>query len=108
MKCPLIPMCLLIVVTSACSKKESPTSPATCTYTVSSTSQSPAAGGGTIDIAVTKVSGSCTWSATSNASWATFGGAASGSDTGTLTLVVASNTSTSARSGTVTVTWNGG
>ncbi len=107
---PSLPFVLIALVgASACSKSESPTTPSTaCNYTLSSTSQSPGASGGPFTVTVTKTAGSCTWAATSNASWVTLSGNASGSDTGTLTVNVAPNTTTAARAATVTVTWNGG
>jgi BACON domain-containing protein/all-beta uncharacterized protein len=97
-------------VAAGCSKKENstPTQPTTCAYSLASTAQSPGAAGGTFSVAITRTSGSCTWAASSNASWVTFSGPTSGSDTGTITLVVAPNADTAARAGTVTVSWNGG
>jgi hypothetical protein len=98
------------IAISGCSKDQpsTPTPPTTCTYTTSSTSQSPAAAGGTFSVAITKTAGSCTWAATSNASWVTFSGPASGSDSATLNVAVAPNTTTSARAAAITITWNGG
>jgi hypothetical protein len=98
------------MVASACSKNENstPTQPTTCTYSLASTAQSPPAGGGTFSVGVTRTSGSCTWAASSNASWVTFAGPASGADTRTIALAVAPNPCTSARAATVTVSWNGG
>jgi hypothetical protein len=110
MKLFIGPVLALAVLAAGCSNKDSstPTTPTACAYTVSSTSQSPSAAGGTFSVNVTKTSGSCTWAASSNASWITFSGPSSGSDTGTLTMIVQSNSSTSSRGGTVTVSWNGG
>lgn len=98
------------LLASACSKNDTtPTTPTpTCAYSLSSTSQSPTSNGGSFAITITKTSGSCSWAASSNASWVTFSGSPSGSDTATLTLVVAANPTTSARGGAVTVSWNGG
>lgn len=106
--CAILVAVLTIV---GCSKNESsstPTTPTACAYTVSSTSQSPASSGGNINVTITRTSGSCTWAASSNASWITFPGASSGTDTATLTMAIAANQSTSTRGGTVTVSWNGG
>lgn len=110
MKLIVIALVLAAVSVAGCSKNDTPTTPtpAACAYTVSSTSQSPASGGGTIGVTITRTSGSCTWAASSNASWITFPGASSGTDTATLTMAVAPNQSTSSRGGTVTVSWNGG
>jgi len=109
MKLNLALVLLAVVAASACSKNNSPATPsATCTYTLSSTSQSPASSGGTFNVTITKTAGSCTWAASSNASWVTFPGNSSGSDTATLTVAVAPNTTTTARAAAVTVTWNGG
>src|SRR2546425_1024227 len=41
----------------------------TCNYTLSSTSQSADAGGGSSSINVTRTSGTCGWTAQSDASW---------------------------------------
>jgi len=109
MKLSLAILITASLAVAACSKNESPSTPSTaCTYAPSSTSQSPAAAGGTFAVTITRTAGSCTWAATSNASWVTFSSSASGSDTGTLNVAVAPNTTTSARSAAITVTWNGG
>src|SRR5262245_55141663 len=111
MKLICLALCAAAVTVSACSKDNStpttPTTPVACSYTLSSTSQSPSSSGGNLSVSITKTSGSCTWAASSNASWLTFVNASSGSDTATLTMNVAANQSTSARGGTVTVSWNG-
>jgi hypothetical protein len=94
---------------AACSKSNAPTTPSpSCAYTVSSTSQSPAASGGAFSVTITRISGSCTWAASSNASWVTFSNNASGSDTATLSVAVAPNSTTTARAAAISVTWNGG
>jgi trimeric autotransporter adhesin len=94
---------------AACSKNDTPTTPSqSCAYTVSSTSQSPAASGGAFSVTITRTSGSCTWAASSNASWVTFTNNASGSDTGTLSVAVAPNTTTTARAAAISVSWTGG
>jgi hypothetical protein len=93
---------------AGCDKNEAPTAPAACGYTLSSAAQSAPAGGGTFAVSVTKTSGSCTWSASSNATWLTFSGTPSGSDTGTLTYIAQANSDTASRTGTITVQWSGG
>lgn len=113
---PAMKLCLLSLFAAGlalagCSKDNTPATPTTpvaCAYTVSSTSLSPSSSGGASTVTITKTSGSCTWAASSNASWITFPGASSGSDTATLTMNVASNATTSSRGGTVTISWNGG
>jgi hypothetical protein len=75
---------------------------ASCSYTLSSVGTSIVAGGGSLAVGVTTTSG-CAWSATSNANWITVTGGASGTASGTVSLAVAANTSTVARTGTVTI-----
>ena len=73
---------------------------ASCTYSVSPTSQSVAAGGGNHSIVVTTQTG-CSWTATTTASWITITSGSSGSGNGTVTYSVAANTG-AARSGSIT------
>ena len=49
------------------------------------------------------VASSCSWTATSNASWITITSGASGSGNGTVTYVVAANSGTTTRTGTLTI-----
>jgi hypothetical protein len=74
----------------------------TCSYSISSTSASFSAAGGNGSVGVTAGSG-CAWTATSNASWIRITSGASGSGNGRVSYSVASNTSTSPRSGTISV-----
>ena len=74
----------------------------TCAPNISSTSASVGAGASTGSVGVTAGTG-CTWSAVSNASWVTLTGATSGTGNGTVPYSVAANTSTSQRTGTLTV-----
>lgn len=78
------------------------TPPPTCTNTISPTSQSFGATGGTGSVSVTTSSG-CNWTATSNASWLTITSGSSGSGNGTVAYTVAGNTSNSQRTGTMTI-----
>ena len=76
---------------------------AACAYSISPTSQSSTAAGGTGTVNVTVTSGSnCSWAATSNAGWITVTGGASGTGNGTVSYSVAANTG-GARSGTLTI-----
>ncbi|HEX3479764.1 MAG TPA: BACON domain-containing carbohydrate-binding protein [Kofleriaceae bacterium] len=72
-----------------------------CSYSISPSSASPAAAGGSASVAVTAASG-CSWVATSNDSWITITGGASGTGGGTVSYSVAQNTS-GARAGTMTI-----
>ncbi|HSK10487.1 MAG TPA: BACON domain-containing carbohydrate-binding protein, partial [Vicinamibacterales bacterium] len=72
-----------------------------CSYSTSPSSVSLAAAGGTPSIGVTCSSG-CAWTAASSASWVAVS-PASGTASGTVRLTVAANTSTTARSATVTI-----
>ena len=75
-----------------------------CSYTVSAASPASfGSGGGTGTVSVTTNAASCTWTAASNSSFVTITSGASGNGNGTVAFTVASNGSTSARSGTLTV-----
>jgi hypothetical protein len=71
-------------------------------------SQSPGAQGGTFDLGVTKTGGTCSWFASTDASWITFSSATAGTDTGIVKVNVAQNGSTSPRVGNVRISWTGG
>jgi hypothetical protein len=73
-----------------------------CSFAVSPTSVSAPAGGATGTLGVTTLSG-CNWTAASAVSWVTLTGGGAGSGTGSVGYTVAANTSTSPRTGTVTV-----
>ena len=72
-----------------------------CTYSISPTSVSPAAGATTGTVSVTAGTG-CAWTATSNAAWLTITSGASGSGNGSVGYSVGANTG-AARSGTLTI-----
>jgi hypothetical protein len=73
-----------------------------CTYALSSTNASYASGGGPGSVNVTE-SGTCSWTAISNAGWITITSGASGMGNGTVGYSVATNTSSSALTGTVSI-----
>lgn len=75
---------------------------AVCSYAISPTSQrvGPNAGSGTISVST---GSACTWTASSNDSWITVTGGASGTGNGTVTFSYTGNTGTSRRTGTLTV-----
>jgi hypothetical protein len=81
-----------------------PTPPtASCTFSLSPTTDSMAAAGGNgTPVTVTASGGSCTWSATSNAAWLSITSGASGSGNGSVGFTVAAN-SGAARTGTLTI-----
>ena len=74
-----------------------------CSTTISPTASSPTAAGGAATVAVTANAGSCAWTAASNAPWITITAGASGSGSGTVDYTVAANTSTTGRTGTMTI-----
>jgi Zn-dependent metalloprotease len=74
----------------------------TCTFSISPTSASQPAGGGTGSVTVTAGAG-CAWTAVSNAAFITVTSGASGSGNGTVNYSVASNTGASSRTGTLTI-----
>jgi len=73
-----------------------------CTYSLSSSSQPFVASGGTGTVNVT-AAGGCSWTAASNASWIRVTSGSSGSGNGAVNYSVSANSSTSSRSGTLTV-----
>jgi CSLREA domain-containing protein len=74
-----------------------------CTYSISPTTASFQAGGGSGTVNVMAGSG-CTWAAVSDApTWLTISSGASGTGNGTVTYSVAANPSSSPRSGTLTI-----
>ena len=74
-----------------------------CSYSVSPTSQSVAAGGGTGSTSVTAPTG-CAWTGVSNnTSWLTVTSGASGNGNGTVAFSASSNPNTSSRTGTITI-----
>ncbi|MEW6733192.1 MAG: reprolysin-like metallopeptidase, partial [Acidobacteriota bacterium] len=74
-----------------------------CTFTISPTSTSIPAAGGTGSITVTASDSSCTRTAVSNAPFITVTSGATGTGSGTVNYSVASNSSTLPRTGTITV-----
>ena len=74
--------------------------PATCTYSVSPTTLSPPAAGGTTTVTVTAGAG-CSWTASTNASWATVSPTA-GAGAGSVAVTTVANTG-SARNATLTI-----
>ncbi len=75
---------------------------AACSFTVNPVAVSATAGGGTSELSV-KAQAGCGWTATSNTSWLTITGGASGFGNGTVSLTAASNTTGQVRVGTATV-----
>jgi uncharacterized protein (TIGR03437 family) len=73
-----------------------------CSYSISPTSQSFTAPGGTGSVAVTAPNG-CAWTATSNDSFLTITAGSPGSGAGTVSFTVAANATASLRTGTLTV-----
>jgi hypothetical protein len=76
-----------------------------CKYSIFPTSQSFDADGGSGSVSVT-ASSTCSWTATSNASWVTIISGSNGSGDGTVIYNVDDNTSTSQRTGTMTIANN--
>lgn len=73
-----------------------------CSPTISPTSQSATAAGGTVNVSLSAAAG-CPWTAVSNAAWIAVTSGAAGTGSGTITLGVAANTGTTSRTGTVTI-----
>jgi len=76
-----------------------------CAYTVAPLSVSGVlAGGETKSVTVTPSASTCTWTATSNASFLTINSGTPGIGNGTVSYTVAANTGTATRSATITIT----
>jgi C1A family cysteine protease len=73
-----------------------------CTYSISPTSQSFSASGGTGAVSVATQAG-CTWSVSNSASWITITAGSSGTGSGSVTYTVASNSGSSSRSAVLTI-----
>jgi uncharacterized protein (TIGR03437 family) len=73
-----------------------------CTYSISPASLTFGASGGSGVVSVTAGAG-CSWTAASNVSWITITSGASGSGGGTAGYTVAANTSSTSRTGTLTI-----
>ncbi len=73
-----------------------------CSYSISPTTQSVAAGGGNGTVSVSTTSG-CGWTAVSNASWITLTSGSSGSGNGIVYYMVSANSGASSRTGTLTI-----
>ncbi len=78
---------------------------ATCTYSLSPTSQALGAVSANGSIAVTAAAG-CAWTAASNATWISITSGSSGSGNGTVIYAVAANSTGSSRTGTLTIAGN--
>ncbi len=74
----------------------------TCTYSISPTNLSYSSSGGSGTVNVTSGSG-CSWTAATTDNWITITSGSSGTGNGTVTYTVASNTSTSQRTGTIII-----
>jgi hypothetical protein len=77
-------------------------SPVSCTYAIGSASQAVTSTGATRSVTVTAGTG-CTWSSTSHVQWITINSGGNGSGNGTVSFTVAQNTTTSSRTGTLTI-----
>jgi hypothetical protein len=73
-----------------------------CTYSISPTSMSFSAGGGTGSVSVTTQSG-CAWTAAESLDWATITSGSSGAGSGTVNYSVSANSSSSSRIGNMTI-----
>ncbi|HMZ17008.1 MAG TPA: RHS repeat-associated core domain-containing protein [Blastocatellia bacterium] len=74
-----------------------------CTFTLGSTAQNFAGGGGQGSLRVTASQPACNWTATSNAPWITVTAGASGAGSGSVSYSVALNPTSAPRNGSLTV-----
>jgi len=77
--------------------------PAPCTYSLNAASAAPDASAQALAVLLTASSPSCSWTVTSDSSWITITSGATGAGTQTVTYSVASNLSSLARTGTLTI-----
>jgi fibronectin type 3 domain-containing protein len=90
---------------SSFSSEKAYTVPATCTNTITPTSQVLGAGGGTGTINVT-TAGACNWTTSNTSSWISLTSGASGTGSGTVSYNVSANTGTAPRTAGLTVAGN--
>jgi Putative binding domain, N-terminal/Viral BACON domain len=101
--CICASLAILVSATLVSCNKASPTEPTpVCSYLVSPGSSAIPSDGGTGTVTVT-APGGCSWTATASRDWITITAGASGSGSGAVAYSVATNASTAARSGAVTV-----
>jgi hypothetical protein len=74
-----------------------------CTFSLDSTAASFTSAGGSSNVQVAATGTNCIWNAASNGGFITITSGCSGADSGTVSYAVASNTVTTARSGTITI-----
>src|SRR6267142_1144540 len=74
-----------------------------CAFTLGSTNSPVSASGGTGNVSFTATASDCRWTANSNDGFITLTSALSGTGNGTISYSVAPNTSSKARSGTLTI-----
>jgi C1A family cysteine protease len=75
----------------------------TCSYTLSGTSVSVDDPGATGSVNVTTSGGTCTWTASSNATWISITSGASGTGNGTVYYTASTNTGNDPRTGSITI-----
>ena len=92
----------LLVGLAACDK-DSPVEPAKpCAFTVSASSLSFGANGGSASVSINTAS-QCAWTATSDRGWMTIGSGASGTGNGAVTVTVTANSGEATRTGALTI-----
>lgn len=79
------------------------TTPSSCSYSLGSSSASFGSSGGTGTVSVTSSSSSCAWTAQSSSTWIAINSGTGGTGNGTVGYIVSANTSTSSRSGLITI-----
>ena len=96
------PPCVSVSTVAPVSSGTTPSPGQTCTFSLSSSSQSFAATGGTGNVSVNTPT-SCAWSATSSDPWLIVVGTASGSGNGVVEFRVTANTTTQARTASLSI-----
>lgn len=97
-----LPALLLGALVSCDGGSPTEPSPAPCTYSLSRTSLSFGASGGSEAITVTTQS-QCTWTAASDRAWMTISSGGSGTGPGSVNVSVAANSASASRGGTLTI-----
>ena len=82
---------------------DSTPTPSPCSFTLSTATPNLGSSATTTNVTLTASASNCAWTASSNATWATFPSGLDGSGSATIPVAIAANTSTSARTVTLTI-----
>lgn len=98
----VVPFALLVVLVNCGTKSPNEPPPPACTYTLSPSTLSFDSSGGSASVTVTTAA-QCAWTAASDRGWISITTGASSTGNGVVSVTVASNPNTDARTGTLTI-----